>query len=73
MRAVLTISIFSCLTLGCNQAPAQGIVGQDSLPESVTVVTDQNTQCEYLMGPSGSLTPRLGQGGKPRCGTAWSR
>lgn len=39
--------------------------GEGKRRSGMALMTDYGTGVEYLMGPSGSLTPRLGKDGRP--------
>ena len=48
----------------------KGIIGQDELPDWVTIITDQQTKCQYLVTAGGhAMTLRYGRGGRPMCET----
>ena len=67
---ILLTFLVACQRVPERQEPVQqGIVGQDTLPQSVEIVTDQHTKCQYLHSNSGGITPRLGRGGRPICET----
>ena len=40
----------------------KGLVGQDTLPDWISIVTDQDTGCQYLASTSGALVKREGSG-----------
>lgn len=39
---------------------SKGIVGQDTLPDWVNIITDQDTGCQYLISNNGGLVKREG-------------
>jgi len=68
----LALVLGACVKQPPQETPIveKGIIGQDELPDWVTIITDQQTKCQYLVTAGGNaMTLRYGRGGRPMCET----